>query len=193
MNQSNYSKVERGLRRLSFGELQYLCKTEVDVHYVFTARRSNAQYIDCFRGYRYEELISALGILYHSVRKIMGTNNRENGQESLLDLLHYVPLIANEQKNENIFYALRQSLDLSQIAMSDKLGLDVKKLRDLEKGKLLPDNELLWVLYDLYYIPPAVVLKDPKGLANELSVLLASLDGRYSRMLYQYIRLLREL
>ena len=36
MSQSHYSKAELGNRRLTFYQLQYLCESEIDVHYVFT-------------------------------------------------------------------------------------------------------------------------------------------------------------
>lgn len=34
MSQSHYSKVELGNRRLTFYQIQYLCDTEIDVHYI---------------------------------------------------------------------------------------------------------------------------------------------------------------
>ena len=35
ITQSNYSKVEKGLQRLSFEELKYLSKTNIDIVYIF--------------------------------------------------------------------------------------------------------------------------------------------------------------
>lgn len=40
MNQSNYSKVELGLRRLSYYEIKQLYEAGVDVYYIYTERET---------------------------------------------------------------------------------------------------------------------------------------------------------
>ena len=45
MDQSNYSKVELGFRRLSYSELEHLCESDADVHYIYTGLKSIGQYV----------------------------------------------------------------------------------------------------------------------------------------------------
>ena len=56
--------------------------------------------------------------------------------------------------------------------MAESLGIDVKKLRDLENGRCQPDSELFYELYEKYDIPPFVLLRDRKGLISELELIL---------------------
>lgn len=64
ITQSNYSKVEKGLHRLSFEELKYLSKTDIDIIYIFTGYRCNGKYIEHFQQYSYMELCCYLTIIY---------------------------------------------------------------------------------------------------------------------------------
>lgn len=44
--QSNYSKVELGLQRLSYEELKYLSESGIDIYYIFTGYRGSGKYVD---------------------------------------------------------------------------------------------------------------------------------------------------
>ena len=61
--------------------------------------------------------------------------------------------------------------------MAEKLGVDRKKLRDLEKGKLLPDSELIWKMSYQLYVPFSLILKDSNGLISEICYLLEQLEA----------------
>ena len=76
--------------------------------------------------------------------------------------------------------------------MAEILGVDVKKLRDLENGRSLPDSELLSRLYELFHIPPAAILKDKKGMANEISILLDMMDIENGKMIFDIIKVIHE-
>ena len=49
ITQSNYSKVEKGLHRLSYEELKYLSKANIDIFYIFTGYRCSGKYVEYFR------------------------------------------------------------------------------------------------------------------------------------------------
>ena len=51
--------------------------------------------------------------------------------------------------------------------MADKIGVDVKKLRELEKDRCLPDSEILWKTYHEFGISPMYILKDKEGTIRE--------------------------
>ena len=77
--------------------------------------------------------------------------------------------------------------------MAEKLGVDVKKLRDLENGRNLPDSELLSRLYTSFGICPAVVLKDRNCLASEIGCLLDGYNFDAADSVIQILRSLQEL
>ena len=62
ITQSNYSKVEKGLHRLSYEELKYLSKANIDIFYIFTGYRCAGKYVAYFRK---RSIASTLTILSH--------------------------------------------------------------------------------------------------------------------------------
>lgn len=42
--------------------------------------------------------------------------------------------------------------------MANIIGIDVKKLRDLENGKKLPDSEIISKMYEAFKILPVVII-----------------------------------
>lgn len=176
MSQSHYSKVELGTRRLSYYEIQCLCETKTDVYYVFTGDKSKIEINNFFLEYTFEELVCYLQILcvllthLHNEKEIL----LSNGMQTKVENIQYVLMPC--EKNKTIFYKLRRSLNCNQIKMADLLEVDVKKLRSMESGKVLPDSEIIWRLSEIFYIPYALLLKDKKGLVCEISYLLKLID-----------------
>lgn len=52
-----------------------------------------------------------------------------------------------------------------------------EKLRDLENNRSLPDSELVWKMYQLFLLLPAVMLKDKNCLINEVCFMLEGMDA----------------
>lgn len=186
MEQSNYSKVELGLRRLSYYDLKYLCETDVDVHYIYTGQKSSGQYAGFFYERSYDELLCYLRVMY-SVSELKYKEDFTGKWKIIYEKIKYVPLIEGNQKHYNIFEEIRHSLNYQQQKMAGLLGVDVKKLRDLENARRLPDSELLYRLYELFCIPPAAILKDRKGMASELGILLDMLDPDCQKSMFETI------
>lgn len=191
MNQSNYSKVELGLRRMNFHELKYLCESDADVHYIYTAHKSTGQYTEFFKLCSYSELTCFMGIIY-SVALLRYREAPTEQWKRIWEKVKYVPLIEGNQGTDNIFLVVRRSINCQQKKMADMLGVDVKKLRDLENGRNLPDSELLSRLYELFHIPPAAILKDKKCLANEISILLDMMDVRNRELIFDLIKTIHD-
>lgn len=187
MSQSNYSKVELGLRRLNFHELKYLCESDVDVHYIYTAHKSTGQYLDLFKQCSYSELTCFMGIIY-SVALLRYKEEATESWKCIWEKVKYIPLIEGNKGTDNIFLIARRSINCQQKKMADILGVDVKKLRDLENGRNLPDSELLCRLYELFQIPPAAILKDKKCLVNEISILIDMMDIRSRELIFDLIK-----
>ena len=192
MNQSNYSKVELGLRRLRFYELKYLCESEIDVHYVYTAQKASGSYKELLDECSYAELICFLSVIY-SIVVLQARREPVGKWHNLQERLKYVPLIEENQKPYNIFMRIRQSVDCQQQRMAEMLGVDVKKQRDLENGRSLPDSELLCRIYHLFHIPPSAIIKDKKGIISELSILLDGMDVEDRQRMLDIITMLRNM
>ena len=58
-----------------------------------------------------------------------------------------------------------------------------KDIRYALKKYGLPDSEIIWKLYNLFRISPAVVLKDKNTMLNEISSLLETTEENSARII----------
>lgn len=182
ITQSNYSKVEKGVHRLSYEELKYLSKSKVDIFYIFTGYRCAGKYVEYFERYTYIELCCYLSIIY-SVVVLNDCRSSTEQWKDLVKRVKYVTLVLDCKRASNIFLDIRHMTGSRQKPMAEKLGVDIKKFRELEKDRCLPDSEIIWKLYNSYQVSPAVVLKDKNCLINEISSLLETLEERWMEVM----------
>ena len=76
--------------------------------------------------------------------------------------------------------------------MSQMINVDIKKLRDLENGRVLPDSEIIWSMYCIYNIPPALLVKSKIDLASMIDNLLSSVEPELALFLFSYLEQLHE-
>lgn len=177
MTQSHYYKAANGEKRFGYYELQAMCNSELDVYHIFTGKRSSRKdYFDAsFWEADYEQLLVCLKIIH----MVAGANKRGGAEakewERIFKDTHYIEyalyIIAEEQ---NVFKAVRTYKGIKQMEMADELAMDVKKLRALESNHILPDSELIFKMYNIYSVSPALFLKDAKCLKNEICYLVDS-------------------
>lgn len=192
MNQSNYSKVELGLRRLSFYEVKQLYEAGIDVFYIYTGQRDSGRHANFFVQCSYAELLCFLNVFY-SIALMRYQKEATEKWEEILARLKYFSLQEKNQQFHNIFLLLRRSMGWQQQKMAEKLGVDVKKLRDLENGRKLPDSELLSRLYEFFRVSPAVVLENKKGLESEISVSLEKMSMEDEQQIFEIFTLLHSM
>ena len=178
MLQSHYSRAESGSKRFSYYEIKGLCTSDVDVLYVFTGKKAlDGEVLTELQECGAEELICYLSTLYVLAKTIKATDGKRASSGKVQKQLEYIQCEggANGVKN-NIFYCVRVQKDYTQQKMADLLGVDIKKLRELENGRILPDSEMIWKMYDLFQVSPAFILEDAKGLWRELNYALNLLE-----------------
>lgn len=190
MSQSDYSKVELGKRLLSYYEMLNLCATEADVNYIYTGRRANNIYVDFFANYDYGMLVNCLQIIFATVNLCSRPNICEN-KSGMMEQIRYVPFTSlgnqdSKDRTSYIFMALRSSKQWQQARMAEELGMDIKKLRDLEKGKKQPDIEIIYRMYTKFGILPAIMLQDRRGLLSELTIVLEQLEAECCARMLDY-------
>ena len=176
MTQSHYGKAELGTRHFTFYELKYLCESDIDIHYVFTGEKAESRYKEMLSGNGYSELVCFLD-LYISIVLYYYVDETKDKWKNLFERIQYLRCAIEAYRNKgNIFYNIRTFLDYTQTKMSGILGVDIKKLRNLENGRTLPDSDMLLKLYNLYKIPPALVLEDANSLISEIACLFEMVD-----------------
>lgn len=176
INQSTFNKVEQGTRRFNYSELKYLCDSPVNVYYVITGKKCGEKYKEYFSQYGYEQLVNIMNIV-SSV--MMGVDEGELlGYWKTIYINAEVLWCKENKKSEiNLFFLIRRLRDYRQQQMASLLGVDPKKLRDLENNRNLPDSELIWRMYQVFGLSPAFLLKDKNCLVNEVCFELERMDS----------------
>lgn len=60
------------------------------------------------------------------------------------------------EDSKTVMLAVRNVMGIRQDVMAERLGVDVKKCRDMERGRIYPDAELLILIYQMCSCRPAV-------------------------------------
>lgn len=189
MLQSHYSRAESGSKRFSYYEMKGLCTSDVDVLYVFTGKRASkdgelSELSGCGAG----ELICYLNTLYMLAKTVGSQDGRNSAFETVRMQLEYIQSgNGGAGDKNNIFYYVRIQRDYTQQKMADMLGIDIKKLRELENGRILPDSEMIWKMYDLFQVSPTFILEDAKGLWKELKYTLDLLEEDDRKIMIQIL------
>ena len=178
IQQSHFSKAETGHRYFSYHELEGLCTSDIDVHYVFTGKRAKTEReFPGSSAFNIAEAICCLNIIHTLASAVWFLYRDKPSFEQIQQHLRYIQCGSGKTKSTaNIFFYVRNRCGYTQKKMADILGMDIKKLRELEKGRLLPDSGLIWKMYEQYHVSPAFILKDARGLWNEMNCMLELLD-----------------
>lgn len=178
MLQSHYSRAESGNKRFSYYEIKGLCTSDVDVLYVFTGKKAaDEKELSELQECDAEELMCYLNILYALAKAVKPSDERENAFGAIRKQLEFIQCgNGSAGAKNNIFYRVRIQKDYTQQKMANLLGVDIKKLRELENGRILPDSEMIWKMYDLFRVSPAFILEDTRGLRKELNYSLDLLE-----------------
>lgn len=193
ISQGHCCKVEQADKRLTYPELVRLAETEVDLYYVFTNRRVRQVHKDLFQNCSFKELLcylsmtASLAMCMYDERQI----HLEDDLYRQLCCIQYIVGTGNRHE-ETIFTLLKQRENETQQGMAEQLGVNVKTYRALEQGTRLPDSELVWKLYDVCKVPPALIIKDTKGIVCEIEYLMERLGKRPNGAIYKYFCLLHK-
>lgn len=189
--QNHYSKIECGRKRLSFYEMNNLCKTKLDVYYIFTGNRCENKSMENLGRRHFVYCLKIINLLAYNHSR-SAEKNREQWR-TIYRLTKYINYIdeASEHK-KNIFRAARNHFGCTQVEMAQCLGVDVKKLRDLECGRVLPDSELMFNMYKYYGVSPSVFLKDIRCAQSEISYLIETSAQEVGDALNECIVFVRE-
>jgi transcriptional regulator with XRE-family HTH domain len=159
-DQSQLSKMELGKTVVSYEMLENLDGAGWDIDYLVTGKEkifisdSISVYLKEKMGEEWKNLNDALiWIIWHELTKSLGCPGRDVRLE--FDLLK---LSLNKNVSESVLLAVRNTLGISQIVMAEKLGVNIKKYCQLEKGNKEPDAQLLGLIYELAYCRPGIFL-----------------------------------
>lgn len=90
------------------------------------------------------------------VSKYSGTVSKMRDEDA--NNMKMLQSLANDWNGFSMTCFVRDKMNTSQIAMAEKLGLGIKKYRDIEKEKIYPDAETLVSLYNMSEYRPTLFM-----------------------------------
>lgn len=158
VTQSQYSKIELGKIKLSFDSVRKLYQSGWDIDMIITGETSVPLLAE-LEGMLVEspgqELINSLKLCESAMEKWCS--------EDKTDMPVGCKLMKNyllSEKEMTPMQRLRMICGESQVDMAEMIGVNIKKYRDLEKGKVNPDAELLANIYEKTACKPKFFLDE---------------------------------
>lgn len=156
--QSQLSKMELGKTVVSYEILESLRKSGWDIDYMITGKpgcvreEHLTEYLDENMGEAWKDIRE---VLLWVVRLEFGKNGGFPDKDSECEY-ELARLLSSGEGRESVFTAVREYVGISQTGMAEKLGVNIKKYRDLEKGRNRPDAELLIKIYEISRCRPDI-------------------------------------
>ena len=160
ITQSQFSKMELGKTIMPYKSLRCLMKAGWDIDYLVTGKKSDRSE---------SELISVLGEaneeqragLLHVVAWLLEQGILKCAADVSFETKCELEILKSRTSGcntESVLYEIRKMSGISQIPMSEKLGVNIKKYRMLEKRKADPDAELLLRIYEVTGCKPSLLI-----------------------------------
>lgn len=190
VDQSNWCKIEQEKGRISYKCMKRLCSIDIDMYYVLTGNRNICRSYPELGKCEMSDLVCLLRIIY-SVSELRCRDMQCNPWKDIYDNTKYIMLVDTETEVKSLFVNLRKIRRYSQKKLAEILGMDIKKLRNIEKGVRFPDNELIYRLYDIFKISPGIILEDKKCMLNEVCFLLEKMKEVDSEIVIHILDLIK--
>ncbi|MGN0365338.1 MAG: helix-turn-helix domain-containing protein [Suilimivivens sp.] len=160
VTQSQFSKMELGKTIVSYKCLQNLVRKGWDIDYLLTGKevlRTSSEMTELLMHVtdenRQEFLRAVAWILEQAVLKCVSDVDFETKCE-----IEILKREAGRRKTDSVLYEIRKMSGISQIPMAERLGVNIKKYRMLEKNKVHPDAELLLRIYEVTGCKPSLLV-----------------------------------
>ena len=137
--------------------------------------------------------INSLKCILQIMYTVIELSNKEEFNlqyEALLEEMKYVSFIKQNTKPNNIFLTVRKLKGYTQIKMANIIGIDVKKLRDLENGKKLPDSEIISKMYEAFKILPVVIIGTENCMLDTILYILDEIKKEDREKIVSIIKIL---
>lgn len=187
ISQSTYSKMETGMKKISYDMLCKLQTLGIDIDYLITGEKEEGQKNQLSDSYRLispekqNELSRILLILMKD--QMQDLDNEPIEMQLLKDYLE------NGQMNDySVVVSLRKIRNVNQEVMREQLDTYVKKLRNIEKGREYPDASILTLLYSKYQCRPSFVIDNAINQEKVLGELWAKYNMGNKPMYVDYLQ-----
>lgn len=173
ITQSQFSKMELGKTIVSYKCLQRLVSNGWDIDYLVTGKETVqaaselTELMTKVADEDRQELLRAIAwLLEQAIDKCVSDVDFETKCE-----IEILKREAVRRKTDSVLYEIRKMSGISQIPMAERLGVNIKKYRMLEKNKINPDAELLLRIYEVTGCKPSLLV----GFGSVVNIIIEDL------------------
>lgn len=160
ITQSQFSKMELGKTIVLYKSLKCLMKEGWDIDFLMTGKefvRKESELVSLIKNAEEEHKPELLYAVAWLLEQGIFRNNSDLSFETRCEL-EVLKIRATGCHSESVLYEVRKIFGISQVPMAEKLGVNIKKYRMLEKRKSDPDAELLIRIYEVTGCKPSLLI-----------------------------------
>ena len=160
ITQSQLSKQELGKTIMTYKSLVRLMNMGWDIDYLFTGNQSvrkPSELTALLEGTEILHRESMLEFISWALDKGIKQSVPKLSVEEKCEI-SILKMKSSNSENESIMYEIRKLSGEAQIPMAEKLGVNIKKYRALERRQIDPDAELLLGIYEATGCKPSLFL-----------------------------------
>ncbi len=160
ITQSQLSKQELGKTIVNYKSLVRLMNMGWDIDYLFTGNQSVRKPSELTALLEGSET-SQRGAMLEFIAWVLDKGIKQSVQELSVEEKCEISILkmkSSQSENESIMYEIRKLSGEAQIPMAEKLGVNIKKYRALERRQIDPDAELLLGIYEATGCKPSLFL-----------------------------------
>lgn len=162
LSQEQYSYLENGITKITDKNLKELLRTGWNIDYIITGieySNDRTELDDVFVDFHEKEtkefVMKLLAEVLLQKSRTACWAERDEEAKRALDLLGAI-LKSWDDFSMSLF--IREHLQLSQILMAERIGVGIKKYREIEREKRYPDAEMLLTFYNMSGYQPALFM-----------------------------------
>lgn len=194
LSQESYSYMENGETKISYEAMLLLENMGLSVDYLVSGNEygnKNDELQDSLDNFENSEekefvlkLVAELTLIH--IRR----NKCEEGMFSPVRLLSDT---IKHWDDFSMVRIVREEAEYSQYVMADKLGISVKKYRELERENRFPDGEILMQLYEISGYEPSLFLGTPGRKQVIVGRVWKLLDGKDKEKIMDFIEYMKSM
>ncbi len=193
ISQEQYSYLENGVTKLTGRNLNILLQSGWNIDYIITGDEFDSgkteleEAFDSFGEGKEKEFIMKLCAEIMIERAGKYYTPKKKVQENLILL----EAMLKSWRRFSMIYFVRQRMDLTQIAMAEKLGVGIKKYRELEREVRYPDAEMLLGFYDMSGYRPMLFLNFYDRRLLLIKQIWSMLTSKEKKIMLEFVRYMR--
>ena len=170
VTQSHYSKLESGLKGVSFRNLKSFEENGGDLFFLITGEHREKGKLEfylerCASGYGKEKIFEILVWAAETGREYAGKENTILTERTD----KCIRLMRDYSEEQTVWQNIRRAEGCSQEDMAKLFDINVKRYRSIEKEESMPDAEILQTLYEKMHYSPLVIMDREMYYMDELN------------------------